>query len=145
MKVRPVPVCLRQLVKDELTRLVDTGKLTRVYSSKFASPTVNVRKPDGTVLICGDFFLLLLIPVLRPVSTTLPTIDEVISKVGSARVFSKIDLTSVFLQLPLNENSKKYTTINTSECLYQYNFLPFGLTASPGIFQSYMTKLLSGI
>ena len=45
----------------------------------------------------------------------------------------------------MSEESKVYTTINTSEGLYRYNFLPFGLKASPGIFQSYISKILNNI
>ena len=47
--------------------------------------------------------------------------------------------------MPLDEESKKYTTINTCDGLYRYNYLPFGLRASPGIFQSFMVQLLNDI
>ena len=60
-------------------------------------------------------------------------------------MFSKIDLANAFLQVPLDENSKRYTTINTCQGLYIYNYLPFGLCASPGIFQGFMCKVLNGI
>ena len=51
----------------------------------------------------------------------------------------------MFLQLPLDDASKDYTTINTSEGLYRYNYLPFCLCSYPGIFQSFMGKILNGI
>ena len=44
-----------------------------------------------------------------------------------------------------NEESKIFTTITTSEGLYRYNYLPFGLSASPGLFQSFMCKVLNNI
>lgn len=144
VKARPIPVSLRQAVKEELQRLVDLGKITKVFSSQYASPTVHVRKSDGSLRICGDYSATIN-QFLEPVHTILPTIDEVIAKVGSATVFSNIDLSNAFLQLPLTEESRQYTTINTSEGLFSYNFLPFGLSASPGIFQAYMNELMKDV
>lgn len=154
MKARPIPLRLRDCQKTELNRLESKGKINKVYFSEWASPTVNVIKnngpfpnPNGTVpalRICGDYSSTVN-KFLKPVNTPLPTIDEVISQVGGAKVFSKIDLANAFLQLPLDEESKKFTTINTSEGLFRYNYLPFGLSASPGIFQSFMCKILNGI
>ena len=69
----------------------------------------------------------------------LPTID------GNAKYFSKIDLSSAFLQVPPHDDFRKYTTINTQEGLYEYNYLPFGTSASPAIFQNFMCKILSNV
>ena len=143
-RARPVPLRLQSRVKEELDRLTASGKISKVYSSDWASPTVNVMKDENNIRICGDFSVTVN-KFLDPVQTPLPSIDEVIAQVGSATVFSKIDLAHAFLQLPLDEESKKYTTINTCEGLYRYNYLPFGLRASPGIFQSFMLLLLNDI
>jgi len=143
-RARPVPVRLRDPVKSKLYKLVDTGRLTKVFSSEWASGTVNILKRDNTVRICGDFSGTVN-KFLDPVHSPLPSIDDVISQVGNATIFSKIDLANAFLQLPLDEESKKYTTINTSEGLFMFNYLPFGLCSSPGIFQSFMNKILNGI
>ena len=82
---------------------------------------------------------------LDPVQTPLPTIDQVINKIGDAKIFSQIDLKEAFLQLPLDYESQLLTTINTPYGLYSYRYLPFGLTASPGIFQSFISKILDNI
>ena len=49
------------------------------------------------------------------------------------------------MQLPIHPDSKKYLVINTPEGLFQFNYLPFGLTASPGLFQSFISKVLDNI
>ena len=49
------------------------------------------------------------------------------------------------MELPLDDESKVLTTINTTEGLFQFNYLPFGISSSPGIFQSFMCKVLSSI
>ena len=56
-----------------------------------------------------------------------------------------MDLASVYLQIPLDEQSKEYTTINTHKGLYCYNRLPFGVASAPSIFQRIMENLLQGI
>ena len=143
-KARSVPVRMRENVEAELRRLEESGTITKVFSSKWASPTVNVIKTNGSIRICGDFSSTVN-KYLKSVQSPLPSIDEVIARVGTSSVFSKIDLSNAFLQLPLDEDSKEYTTINTCAGLFRYNYLPFGLTASSGIFQAYMTKILNGI
>ena len=54
-------------------------------------------------------------------------------------------MSQAYQQLLLDEDSKKYTTINTHKGLYQYNRLPFGVSSAPGIFQRTMENLLQGI
>ena len=109
-----------------------------------ASLIVTVFKQDGSIRLCGDYSATVN-KFLDPVQTPLPTVDEVISQIGRASIFSKIDLSQAFLKLPLDDVSKQYTVINTPDGLYQYNYLPFGLTSSPGIFQSFMTRILAHI
>ena len=82
---------------------------------------------------------------MKLVKYPLPSVEDVIARVGDAKVFSKIDLESAYLQLPLDDESKVLTTINTTEALYHVIYLPFGISSSPGIFQSFMCKVLSGI
>jgi len=56
-----------------------------------------------------------------------------------------MDLASAYLQIPLDEQSKEYTTINTHKGLYCYNQLPFGVASAPFIFQHTMENILQGI
>ena len=45
----------------------------------------------------------------------------------------------------LAEDSKKFTTINTSKGLFQYQRLPFGISSAPVIFQRAMDSLLQDL
>ena len=120
------------------------GILSKVYRSEWACPSVNVINSNNDVRICGDYSLTIN-KVMNTVKYPLPTVEEVLGSVANAKVFSKLDFQQAFLQLPLDENSKQYTTINTSEGLYRFNYLPFGVASSPAIFQSYISKVLAGI
>ena len=61
------------------------------------------------------------------------------------QTFSKLDLSSAYLQLPLEEESQKYTTINTPKGLYVYTRIPFGINSALGIFQRTLDSTLGGI
>ena len=58
---------------------------------------------------------------------------------------SKLDLSPAFMQLPIDLFSQEYLVINTSEGLYKFQCLPFGLSVSPGIFPSCITKVLANV
>ena len=90
-------------------------------------------KSNGSIRVCGKFSVSVN-QYLDPVQTPLPIIDDVIASVGEAKCFSKTDLSQAFLQLPLDNKSKKFTTINTTEELFRFNCLSFGLRVSLGIF-----------
>ena len=45
----------------------------------------------------------------------LPVIDDILDQLGKAKFFSAFDLSSGFHQIPMEEESKKYTAFSTSE------------------------------
>ncbi len=59
-------------------------------------------------------------------------------------MYTKIDLSSAYLQLEMTEESKKFTTINTHKGLYQLQHLSFGIKPAPVIFQKTMDEILMG-
>eukprot|EP00731_Ephydatia_muelleri_P011471 Em0006g365a len=75
----------------------------------------------------------------------LPRIDDLLASLGKGKIFSKLDLAHVYLQLALEDESKKYVTITTHKGLYRYNRLPFGVASAPAIFQRTMENLLRDI
>ena len=98
--------------------------------SEWAAPIVPVLKADKSVRICGDFKV-----TVNPVS-----------KLDRYPIhFSKLDMSRAYLQLELEEESKKFVVINTHRELYQYNRLPFGIVSAPGVFQRVMENLVQGI
>jgi len=69
---------------------------------------------------------------------------EPVQKSGGQK-FTKLDLSSAFLHVPLGEDSRKYVTINTQRGLYQYTRVPFGISSSPSIFQCIVDNLIQGL
>ena len=141
---RSIPFALRPKVHAELERLVKAGVIEPVQFSDWAAQIVPVMKPDGSVRICGDYKVTVN-QVAEPDSYPIPWIDYLFASLAGGQTFSKLDLAHAYQQVELEENSKKLTVINTPKGLFQYNRLPFGVSAAPAIFQRTIEGVLQGI
>ena len=70
--------------------------------------------------------------------------EEVFNKLNGGKVFSKIDLSKAYPQIPVEENSSKLLCINTHRGLYKFDRLVFGIKVAPAIFQQVMDTMLGG-
>ena len=143
-KPRPVPFAIKDAIGQELDRLEHQGIITPVAHSEWAAPIVAVPKSDGKFRICGDYKVTVN-QALAVDEYPLPTPEELFSNLAGGRVFSKLDLSQAYLQLPVDEASKPFLAINTHKGLYVYNRLPFGVASAPAIFQKLMDTVLQGI
>ena len=135
-KARNVPYALRDKVEEELSRLERDGIIEPVEFSDWAAPIVPVLEGNGqNVRICGDFKLTVNKASMLD-TYPLPRIDDLYASLAGGQSFTKIDLKNAYLQIELEEEFKKYVTINTSRGLFQYNRLPFGVSSSPAIFSA---------
>uniref|UniRef100_A0A1X7T2S0 Peptidase A2 domain-containing protein n=1 Tax=Amphimedon queenslandica TaxID=400682 RepID=A0A1X7T2S0_AMPQE len=134
---RPVALSLRQKVFDEIDRLRGLGVITPVKYSEWAAPIVPIVKTDGSIRLCGDYKVTVN-PVLLTDTYPLPRSEDLFAALAGGKIFSKLDLKHAYLQIPLDEASKKFTTINTPKGLFQYERLPFGVSSAPSLFQPCM-------
>ena len=144
-KARPIPYAFKAKVEEELERLVGEGTLEPVQFADWAAPIVPVLKSDkASIRICGDFR-----QTVNPVSKMdrypIPKVEDLFAALAGGKLFSKIDLSQAYQQLPLDEESKQYVVINTHKGLFRYTRLPFGISSAPGIFQRVMESVLQGI
>ena len=144
MKSRSLPYGLRDPVKQTLDKLEQNGIIEKVSSSRWATPIVCPLKANGTVRICGDYKVTVN-PHLRQRACTTLEPEDIFMKLANSKVFSRIDLENAFLQLPLDQESRELSTMNTPFGLYSYKFLPFGLKISPSAFQETIDMIISGI
>ena len=72
----------------------------------------------------------------------LPRIEDLFASLAGGQIFSKLNLSHVYLQVPLTEESQKCLVINTHKGLCAYKRLLFGVASAPTIFQHIMDNLL---
>ena len=106
-KARPIPYAVKAKVKEELDWLVAQGTLEPVQMPEWASPIIPVVKPDKkSVRICGDIKQTVN-PVARLDRYPIPKVEDLFVKLTGGCTFTKIDLSQAYLQLPLDDESKK--------------------------------------
>ncbi|KAL7834748.1 hypothetical protein SRHO_G00289950 [Serrasalmus rhombeus] len=130
-------------VEAELKRLTELGVISPVAQSDWATPVVPVNK-DGTVRLCGDFKVTLN-PALCIDKYPIPRIEDLFASLAGGKHFSKLDLSNAYLQMEVEESSKKLLTISTQKGLFCFNCLPFGVASSPALFQKAMDQVLLGL
>ena len=144
LKARQLPFSLKEATNLEIDRLVENGTLSPVVDSEWATPIVVVSKSSSQVRICGDFKVTVN-PVAERDTFPVPKINDLLTSLVGGKYFSKLDLSSAYQQMLLDEDSKKYCVINTHRGLYRYNRLPYGVKMAPGIFQREMYNLLRDV
>ncbi len=72
-------------------------------------------------------------------------VDETLAKLPGATVFSKLDATAGFWQIPLHKDSVPLTTFITPYGRYCFHRLPFGISSAPEHFQKRLTQMLDGL
>ena len=132
----------RQATQKMVAELLEQGIISR-STSPWASPICIVRKKDGSPRLCVDFR-----EVNKHLSVPkypLPRIDDVLQSFEGKKFFSVLDLTSGFWQIPIKKEDRHKTAFVTSEGLFEWNRMPFGLASSPAYFQRLMDLVIQGM
>ena len=115
--------------------------IEKVDHSEWAAPIVAVPKKDLTFCICGDYKVSMnqalavdQYPLLKP--------DDLFATLAGGKVFTKLDLSQVYLQLRLDEESADYQYTPRSVPMQSF---PFGVASAPALFQKLMDSVLQGI
>ena len=143
-KPRSLPYAMRSKVEEELQRLQEEDVIEPVTISDWATPIVPVLKSSGQVRICGDYKVTAN-NVFHLEQYPIPTLDDLMAKLGKGSVFHKLDLSHAYLHIELHPDSRKYVTINTHKGMFTYKRLPFGVSSAAAEFQRVMETLLQGV
>ena len=111
--------------------------------SSWSSRVVLARKPDKSWRFCADYRAIN--AVTKKDVYPLPNVVEALSSLEGSRWFSNVDLQAGFHQLPLTKDSKEKTAFITTNGLYQFKVLPFGVVTAPAHFQRTMDLILAGL
>ena len=138
-----VPIHLRGEVNKEIDKMVHLNIIEPSQAVDWCAPIVPVRKPDKTIRICIDYRE---INKVTPLDRhMIPTLPEILDKIGRATVISKVDLTSGFHQIVVAQESRDFTTFLSPRGKYRFTCMPFGLKNAPSHFQRTMEKVLQPV
>ena len=131
-------------MKNELERMEQLDVIERVYKpTDWVNSMVIVTKPNGKLRICIDPRDLN--KAIKCGYYPMKTIEEVVTRLPNAKVFSVLDARSGFWQVKLDEESSKLCTFNTPFGRYMFKRLPFGLSSSQDVFQRIMSEMFEGV
>ena len=132
--------------REEMQKLLSDMLAKNIISpskSPWASPVVLVKKKDGTSRFCVDYRQVN--AVTRKDAFPLPRVDDTLDVLAGSQLFSTLDLISGYWQVEVKPEDREKTAFATSEGLYEFNVLPFGMCNGPATFQRLMNILLAGI
>ena len=142
--LKTVPIPLRSRFQDQLNQMENLGVITKVNEpTEWCAGIVVVPKKSMKVRICVD---------LKAVNDNIlgevhliQKVNETLTQLAEATVFSKLDANSRFWQILLFKESKWLTTfVSPAEC-YCFNKLPFGISSAPELLQEKMNQILEDL
>ena len=126
-----VPLAFRDQFKTELERMLPSN-------SDYSSPCIILpRKDTDKIRIVIDYRSLNKTKDRKSISCP----QTILAKFSGNKVFSITDLKNGFWQIPLSDDSKKYTAFITEFWLFQFRVMPFGNANGPAKFSRLMRKL----
>jgi hypothetical protein len=125
-------------LKVQLNELLKKG-LIHPSSSPWGCPAIFVKKKDQSLRMCIDYRPLNAVTVKN--KYPLPHIDILFDQLSKAKVFSKIDLRSVYHEIKIRPEDVPKTAFSIRYDLYEYLVMSFGLTNAPAHFMYLMNSV----
>ena len=113
----------------------------RPSKSPAGAPILFDRKSDGFLRLCVDYRGLNNLTIKN--RYPLPLIGESLDRLGRAKRFTQLDLTSAYHQMRIREGDEWKTAFRTRYGHFEYQVMLFGLTNAPASFQGYINKILA--
>jgi hypothetical protein len=132
----------QQIADAELEKMLQAGVIEPSTSPHVSEPVI-VKKKTGDWRYCIDFRKVNRFTVPDPYP--MRRIDDLLTSIRASRFFIALDLRSGYWQIPLEENSRKYTAFRTPKGLFQFTVMPFGLSNAPATFQRCMENILGDL
>ncbi len=105
-----LPEHKKKVVQSELEAMLEMRVIEESHSD-WASPIALVPKTDGSVPFCVDYRKVNAVSKFD--AYPMPRVDELLDRLGTARIYSTLDLTKGYWQIPLSPLSKEKSAFTT--------------------------------
>ena len=139
---RRLPLALADEEQKAIDQLKEQGSIQE-SNSPWASPIVLVRKKTGKIRLCVDYRKLN--QQTRKDAYPLPRTQDCLDAMAGSTIFSTLDMTAGYNQVPVKPEDIPKTAFVTKHGLYEFRTMPFGLTNEPATFQRVMELALQGL
>ena len=127
---RGVPVALSPKLKEELERMKRPDITEPVNEpSDRVSSLVIVQKPNGRLRVCLDPS-----DLNQAIKLQLPTTGEILSQLSGARYFAKLDASSGYWPVRLDDESSHLLAFNTPLGCHRFKRMPYGIHSTLEVF-----------
>eukprot|EP00253_Pinus_taeda_P030082 PITA_30082 len=129
---RRMNLALKDIVKEELQKLLDAGFIYPISDSEWVSPLVLVPKKNGKWRICVAYRELK--KATKKDHFPLAFIDQVLDGLAGKKFFYFLDGFSGYNQIQISSEDQDKTTFTCPWGTFAYSVLPFGLCNAPATF-----------
>ena len=126
----------------EVRNLLALGMI-QLSLSPWASGIVMVKKKNGELRFCCDFRPLNAVTIKD--AYPLPRIDESLSRLVKAKIYTSIDLAWAFWQIPVRKADRQKTAFACELGLFEWRRMPFGMCNASATFQRAIARALRKI
>ena len=120
-------------IKEEVQKLTTAQFIREVYYPDWLANVLMVKKANGKWRMCVDFTDLN--KVCPKDSYPLPRIDQLVDSTASHQLLSFTDAFSGYNQINMDEADQEKTSFITSQGLFCYKVMPFGLKNAGATYQ----------
>ena len=100
--------------------------------SPAGAPILFNKKPNGSLRLCVDYQGLNNLTIKN--RYPLPLIGELLDRLGRAKRFTQLDLTSAYHRMRIKEGDEWKMAFQTRYGHFEYQVMPFGLSNAPASF-----------
>lgn len=137
-------MALESKLYNELQRMVKMKVIVPVEEpTSWVNSYVAVEKPDSTLRLSSDPRELNK-AIKRPTFGLLTT-EEILSRISTGKVFTKIDASFTYWQIPVDYDSSQLLTFSNPFGRYRYLRKPYWISSASYVCQQYVSEVINGL